>query len=79
MMISIKKILAALGALAALLVGAFIKGRAGGKRDVEQQYGQAIAKQRHEAAQKAKEVRDDVKQKTDDSVSEQLKSKWVRK
>ena len=78
-MTGIEKTLAAAGAFIALLVSVFIKGRAGGKREVEQQYDQAIAKQRHDAAQKAKEVRDDVKQKTDDSVSEQLKSKWVRK
>lgn len=76
---SLEKILATVGALVALLAGVFIKGRAGGKRDVKQQYDQAIAKQRHDAAQKAKEVRDDVKQKTDDGVSEQLKSRWVRK
>ena len=78
-MMSIEKILAAVGALLALLAGVFLKGRSDGKTDAEQQYDQAVAEQRHTAAEKVKEVRNEVQKSTDDSVTEQLKSRWVRK
>lgn len=76
---SIEKILAALGALLALLAGVFLKGRSDGKRDVKREYDQAVANQRHAAAEKVKEVRNEVQKSTDNSVTEQLKSRWVRK
>ena len=78
-MMSIEKILAAVGALLALLAGVFLKGRSDGKTDAKQQYDQAVAEQRHTAAEKVKEVRNEVQKSTDDSVTEQLKSRWVRK
>lgn len=76
---SIEKILAAVGALLALLVGVFLKGRSDGKTDAKKQYDQAVADQRAKAAEKVKEVKNEVQKSTDDSVTEQLKSRWVRK
>ena len=76
---SIEKILAAVGALLALLAGVFLKGRSDGKKDVKREYDQAVANQRHAAAEKVKEVKHEVQKSTDDSVTEQLKSRWVRK
>ena len=76
---SIEKILAAVGALLALLAGVFLKGRSDGKTDAKHQYDQAVANQRHAAAEKVKEVKNEVQKSTDDSVTEQLKSRWVRK
>ena len=76
---SIEKILAAVGAAIAVLVGVFLKGRSDGKTDAKQQYDQAVANQRHAAAEKVKEVKHEVQKSTDDSVTEQLKSRWVRK
>lgn len=76
---SIEKILAAIGAAIAVLVGVFLKGRSDGKTDAKQEYDQAVAEQRHDAAKKVKEVKNEVQKSTDDSVTEQLKSRWVRK
>ena len=78
-MMSIEKILAAVGALLALLAGVFLKGRSDGKKDVKREYDTAVAKQQSEAAKKVKGVRNEVQKSTDDSVTEQLKSRWVRK
>ena len=38
-----------------------------------------MAKRQAEVAKQVREVQDEVEQKTDDSVSDALKSKWVRK
>ena len=76
---SIEKILAAVGALLALLAGGFLKGRSDGNKDVKREYDTAVANQRHAAAEKVKEVKNEVQKSTDDSVTEQLKSRWVRK
>ena len=76
---SIEKILAAVGALLALLAGAFLKGRSDGKRDVKREYDTAVAKQRAEAAEKVKEIRNETASSSDDDIADKLKRDWVRK
>ena len=76
---SIEKILAAIGAAIAVLVGVFLKGRSDGKTDAKQEYDRAVANQRHAAAEKVKEMRNEVQKSTDDDVADKLKRDWVRK
>lgn len=76
---TIEKILAAIGAVIALLFGAFFKGRSDGKKEVKRDYDTAVAKRQAEVAKQVREVQDEVEQKTDDGVSAELKSRWVRK
>ena len=76
---SIEKILAAVGAAIAVLVSVFLKGRSDGKTDAKQQYDQAVANQRHAAAEKVKEVRNETASSSDDDIADKLKRDWVRK
>ena len=76
---SIEKILAAIGALLALVTGVFLKGRSDGKKDVKREYDTAVAKQRAKAAEKVKEVRNETASSSDDDISDKLKRDWVRK
>lgn len=71
----IEKILAAVGAIIALIAGAFIKGRSDGKQEHEVK----IAKQQAEVAKQVKEIENEVAKKTSDSVDDELKRRWVRK
>ena len=76
---SIEKILAAVGALLALLAGVFLKGRSDGKTDAKQEHDQAVADQRSKAAEKVKEVRNETASISDDDIADKLKRDWVRK
>ena len=76
---SLEKILTAVGALLALLAGVFLKGRSDGKTDAKREYDRAVAEQRAKTAEKVKEARNEVSKKTDDSIADELKSRWVRK
>ena len=76
---SIEKILAAVGAMLALLAGVFFKGRSDGKKDVKREYDTAVAKQRAEASEKVKEVRNETASSSDDDIADKLKRDWVRK
>lgn len=76
---SIETILALLAALIAVITGVFFKGKSDGKKDARKEQETAVAKQQVITAKQAKEVEQDVKQKTDHSVSDALKSRWVQR
>lgn len=76
---SIEKILTTIGALLALIAGVFLKGRSDGKKDIKREYDTVVAKQQAEAAKQVKELKNEASKKTDDSVTDELKSRWVRK
>lgn len=72
---SIEMILAALSALVAVVVAAFSRGKSSGKKVSEHE----ALKQVKGRIDKAKEVQDETISKSDSSVSDALKSRWLRK
>lgn len=71
--------IAAAGAVVLTILAAFLKVRQDGKDAAQAEIAAKIDKQSKQANQAAQEVQNDVARKTDDAVSDALKSGWVRK
>lgn len=76
---SFEKILTAISAIIALVIGVFIKGRSVGKSKAKNQYDAKIIKRQTEVARQAKEVDNETNKKGDDAINAELKRDWVRK
>ena len=72
-------VVSGIGAIIVVLIGAFFKGKSTGAKREQAERAAELNKQAVDAWKKLNEVENDIKQKNDDAVANELKSKWVRK